>query len=279
MTRPPPLIPENGWKAELSLRFSARPIKTVLSSRKQRGPLAIQRPFYPEDEVCHAYVLHPPGGVVGGDQLSIQTIIEEGATALLTTPGATKFYRSDNRLAAQHQHFKIANGCMEWLPQENIFFPGANCLLSTHIELDTEAQFIGWEVQCLGRPAIGETFDNGSLRFKTAIYRQQKPSYIDQLIIQNPKDLQGLAGLRGMPVLATLLATPANAEVLNVARETVNGISSAGYVGATLVNDVLVLRYLGANTAEAHHLFRKVWTAIRPLVNGRPAIAPRIWAT
>lgn len=279
MTNPAPLISEQGWKAELSLAFTPSPVKTIISSRKQRGPLAIQRAFYPEGKVCHAYVLHPPGGVVGGDQLAINMQVANEATALLTTPGATKFYRSDNRLATQHQHFKVANGSFEWLPQENIFFPGASSALTTHIELSAAARFIGWEVQCLGRPANGETFDSGSLSFKTLLFREHKPLYIDQLKIQTSMDLQGAASLRGKPVLATLLATPATPEILVLAREICNLPLKQGNAGITLFNEVLVLRYLGDSTAEAHQLLRKVWTAIRPHINGHPATPPRIWAT
>lgn len=279
MTHTPPSVANSGWKAELKLRFSQRPNKTVLAKRKQRGPLAIQRPFYPEGEVCHAYVLHPPGGVVGGDQLDINIQVENQATSLLTTPGATKFYRSDICLATQHQHFTVGDGSLEWLPQENIFFRGACSELTTHIELSSDARFIGWEVNCLGRPSIHETFDSGSVNFKTQLFRNHKPIYIDQLAIQSSDDLQGAAGLRGKPIIATLLATPANREVLQLAREICEPSLKHGTAGVTLFNEVLVLRYLGASSAEAHHLFRQAWIAIRPQINGHQATAPRIWAT
>ncbi|MEZ5534574.1 MAG: urease accessory protein UreD [Thiolinea sp.] len=269
---------KESWLAELELRFSSRAAKTVMAERRQRGPLAIQRPFYPEGDVCHAYVLHPPGGVVGGDRLNITLNVDAHAAALLTTPGATKFYRSAGQQAHQHQHFKV-NGSLEWLPQENIFFPGANSRLSTHIHLEADARYIGWEVQCLGRPVIGERFERGSLLLSTQLYRNNKPLFIERLTVQGERDLQGAAGLRNQPVMANLLATPATAEVLGLARSSCEAELMYGVAGATLMNEVLIVRYIGSSTAEAHRLLRTVWQTIRPLINQRTAVTPRIWNT
>jgi urease accessory protein len=144
------------------LEFAAGPDRTILVHREQRGPLAVQRPFYPEGSTCHVYVLHPPGGLVGGDVLAIEVRVGEGAQALITTPGAAKLYRSLGPTAEQTQRLRVAaGGSLEWLPQENILFPGAQARLRTELDLEPGAAFIGWEVQCLGRPAIGERFETG----------------------------------------------------------------------------------------------------------------------
>lgn len=269
---------QQGWQAELRLGFAQRSTKTVLASRSQRGPLAVQRPFYPEGEVCHAYVLHPPGGVVGGDQLQMHFQVAPNAHALLTTPGATKFYRSAGLPAQQHQHFHVTQGCLEWLPQENIFFPGANTALHSTIHLDTTAQYLGWEIHCLGRPVIDEIFATGRALFKTALYRDGKPLLLERLLIADETALHTAAGLRGQPVVATLLATPASTAVLELARTQCAELP-IGQAGATLLNSVLVVRYLGNSTAQAHRLFRAIWQTIRPLVTGRTATPPRIWNT
>jgi urease accessory protein len=267
-----------GWRAELQLRFALRGKKTVMAERRQRGPLAIQRPFYPEADVCHAYVLHPPGGVVGGDQLSITLNVDQHASALLTTPGATKFYRSAGQAAHQHQHFNVS-GALEWLPQENIFFPGAHSQLSTQINLQADARYIGWEIQCLGRPVISERFEHGQLVLSTQVYRERKPLFIDRLSINGAGDLSGSAGLRDQPVIATLLATPATAEALQLTQSLCAQNLPWGDAGVTLMNEVLIVRYLGSSTAEAQRLLREVWQAIRPLINQRAAVPPRIWNT
>src|SRR5512137_547009 len=115
-----------GWRAELVLGFRWQDGRTVLATRRHIGPLTVQRPFYPEGDVCHVYVLHPPGGVVAGDCLTIAINAEADSAALVTTPAAGKFYRSDGKLARQQVSLTVAaNAALEWLPQETIIYEGA----------------------------------------------------------------------------------------------------------------------------------------------------------
>ena len=109
--------------------------KSVVAKSSQNGPLTLQNPFYPEDDgICHIYLLHPPGGVVGGDVLDLNVSLAQQGSLLLTTPGATKFYRSAGPRALQNQNFIVgANTSLEWLPQETIYFPNANAGLTTTI--------------------------------------------------------------------------------------------------------------------------------------------------
>ncbi len=281
MSQKPHSPSSQGWQAELTLGFINRTQRTVLATRKQRGPLAIQRSFYPESatastQVCHTYLLHPPGGVVGGDQLMINIDVESQAHALITTPGATKFYRSAGQQAQQRQVFNIKQGCLEWLPQENIIFPHANIALSTEIYLDKTATYVGWEIHCLGRPAIQERFHAGQARFYTALYREQRPLLLDRLQLTQPQDLHN--ALRGLPVVAMLIATPASSELLNQVRAICAEQKISAYVGATLLNEVLIVRALGQSTEEIMRLLRQLWQTIRLPVTGQVAHPPRIWA-
>ncbi len=139
----------------------------------------IQKPFYPEGDPCHVYVVHPPGGVVGGDQLRVDAEVEAGAHALITTPAATKFYRSAQRASSQLQELRAAGATLEWLPQENIFFPGAETHTATRVHIDADSKFIGWEIACLGLPARGEPFDKGSLKLDLELWKSR--SNVDQL--------------------------------------------------------------------------------------------------
>ena len=116
--------PAQGWPAELHLGFARDAARTALVERRHLGPLRVQRPFYPEGEgVCHVYLLHPPGGLVAGDDLQVSARVEPGAHALLTTPAAAKLYRSRaaSGPARQVQRFEVqGDGILEWLPQESI---------------------------------------------------------------------------------------------------------------------------------------------------------------
>jgi urease accessory protein len=265
----------SGWEASLELGFEQRAERTVLKHRRQRGPLAVQRTFHPEGDTCHLYLLHPPGGVAGGDRLSIDIGLSPQTSALVTTPGATKFYNSTGPTAQQLQRFSVDAGCLEWLPQENIFFPDALVELATEVDLHGDARYIGWEINCLGRPVIGERFGAGRALFSTRLKRDGRPLLIDRLSVDS-SSLSGLATLRDQPVNATLVATGADKAVLDKAR----GVAAeSGSTGLTLLGDVLVCRYLGDSTEQARKLFVAIWKQIRPSLIGKVAVPPRIWAT
>jgi urease accessory protein len=137
------------WRAKLALDFEREPKRTVLSKRAAEGPLLVQKPLYPEgDEVCHAIVVHPPGGIAGGDELEIA--VKAQGHALLTTPGAAKWYRSAGPWAKQKLLFEV-KGTLEWLPRETIVFDGALAELGCEVRLGELGRYLGWEIVCLGR--------------------------------------------------------------------------------------------------------------------------------
>ena len=276
MTATAALAMREGWHASLQIAFAPRGTRTALVHRQQRGPLAVQRPFYPEGALCHLYLLHPPGGVVGGDRLEISAETAAGASALVTTPGATKFYLSAGPTAHQHQRLHVAGGAaLEWLPQENIFFPGALGRLETRITLGAGARFIGWEIHCLGRPVIEESFDAGDLDLRYRLEREGRCLLMERLSL-TAMTRRGASGLRGAPVTATLVATPAGARELGRSRAIIGGTDEAA---ATLLDDVLVVRYLGHSTEQCRRLFIAVWAAVREGVVGCAPCPPRIWST
>jgi urease accessory protein len=181
---------------------------TVLVQRDHYGPLRVQKALYPEGPaVCHAIVLHPPGGVAGGDSLEIGVTAAPNAGALLTTPGAGKWYRSGGRVARQSLTVRVAEGAVvEWLPQETIVFDGAEARMETHVELAAGALFCGWEVLCLGRTESGERFRHGRIDLATRVERAGRPLWIERgRLFGGSPWLQAPAGLAGRPVSATLV--------------------------------------------------------------------------
>lgn len=265
------------WKAELSLGFTQRGARTVLSERRVEGPLVVQKALYPEgDAVCHAIVVHPPGGIAGGDELSLNTRIERNSNALLTTPGASKWYRSAGPWASQRLSLQV-EGTLEWLPRETIVFSGARAELGCRVALGAQARYIGWEILCLGRRGSGERFDMGEVRIETAVIRDARPLLLERGRIEaNGRLMHSPAGLGGRSVFGTLLAAAPSMEneFLRDCRE-----EMPDSIAMTLLPGLLVARYLGDSSEEAFRCFTALWSKLRPALLGRPAVEPRIWST
>lgn len=270
------------WHARLGLGFGRRDGATLLTRREHVGPLRVQKALYPEgDEVCHAIVLHPPSGIAGGDHLDIEVDVKEGAHALLTTPGAGKWYRSAGPRAVQRLAFTVAEGAtLEWLPQETIVFDGAQAAMSAHVDLAADAHFLGWEILCLGRRASGEHFGHGALDLHTRIRRAGRPIWLERGRIDGGSTLlDSPAGLAGCSVAGTLLASGATAPELLAACRAVAPREAGARYGLTALPDLLVARYLGHASESARLWFADLWRLLRPARLGRAAVPPRIWNT
>lgn len=272
----------SAWVGRLALGYGAASGRTVLQSRQHLGPLTVQKSFYPEGQaVCHTVVLHPPGGIAAGDHLTLQVSLETGARALLTTPGAGKWYRSLGATARQILAFRVAHGAvLEWLPQENILFDRARAELSTGVDLDGDGVFFGWDVLCLGRRASGERFTGGLLGQRVEIRRGGALLWVEQSRLSGGDPLlESLVGLGGCPVAGTLImAGPAVDEgLLTRCREVQAGPGSR--CGITVLPGVLVARFLGHGPEAARRYFEGLWAILRPAYAGREAHRPRIWNT
>jgi urease accessory protein len=273
---PATVIEVEGWQASLQLGFVRRGDKTVLSRRQHRGPLTVQRPFYPEGGICHVYLLHPPGGVVAGDCLAIDIGLAEGAEALLTTPAAGKFYRSSGKQAVQKVSMQIdAGAVMEWLPQETIVYEGARLSSITEIELFDDARFLGWEILALGRPAAGEGFSVGEAELNWRISRNNKPLLMEKLHL-DAKAFNARWGLQGRSCCGTLFATSASKQSLEIVRELIG--ESPGK-GVTLIDDLLICRASADQAETVRRFFEQARAMIRHDIMRRETYAPRIWAT
>lgn len=247
----------------------------MLAARHQRGPLLVQRPFYPErGGVCHCYVLHPPAGIVGGDDLEVTLDLDRGAQALVTTPAATRWYFSRGRESRVRQQARLADGAtLEWLPQETLLFDGAHARLATSIHLDGNARFCGWEILGLGRPACGESFRTGRIDFRFELFRHGRP-----LLFERLRGDGALPGLRGYAACATFLATSACTSALERAREILAGARDT-LCAATLIDGTLIGRGLAMHCEPLKTAFSELWEGLRPLLLGRAAVPPRIWRT
>ncbi|MEB6587744.1 MULTISPECIES: urease accessory protein UreD [Pseudomonas] len=263
-----------GWSAHLQLRFVKGDDVTRLGARRHFGPLLVQRPFYPEGAPCHVYVLHPPGGIVAGDRLELDIHLEPGSHALLTMPGASKFYRSIGPTARLAQRFHLAaDSTLEWLPQDSIFFSGARASLDSRFTLAPGARLLAWEALCLGRPVMNERFDQGALDSRLHIALPDEIGLHERLRLEGGR----LDKLGGHPLLATFCAAPADQAVLEQVRPLLDELGNPA--GATLLGSLLVIRVLDHDNQHLQRTLQRLWHVLRPAVLGLPACPPRIWAT
>ena len=272
-------VTAGGWSAKLSLSFERALARTNLRVKERAGPLSVQRPFYPEEDVCHAYVLHPPGGVVGGDQLELNVQVREQSSALITTPAANKIYRSNGPESQIKQQFFVeSGGTLEWLPQETILFGGSSLSACTRVNLNPSARFSGWDIVILGRPFSGDRYERGAFDQQMTIAVADKPILNERHRWRNEEPMLGAAwGCRGNCALASVYAYPADPDLLKRVQRLI--ASSPADAGVTLLDQLLVVRILGTAPQIVRALAEKLWTGMRPLQMGRAASRPRIWST
>lgn len=266
------------WHAELELAYARFGECTRPVQRRHLGPLRVQKHLYAEGpEVCQHIIVHPPGGIAGGDRLNISARVEQDAWAQITSPGAAKWYRAAGP-AYQQLDLKVAAGAtLEWLPQETIVYSAAQAELSTSIELEGDARLFYWDVVALGRPASGERFDLGHFQAHLDIRRDGRLLWHErQRISGNDGLLDSPIGLDGKPVFATLLVTgEIDAELLERCRSLGHEVRG----DLTQLPGLLVARCLASEALLARAWLIDLWRLLRPALLGREAQPPRIWNT
>lgn len=266
------------WQAELTLTYARDGAWTRPVERRHFGPLRVQKHLYGEGpEVCQHIVVHPPGGIAGGDRLAISATCAANAWAQLTSPGAAKWYRASEPAGQTLELRAAAGATLEWLPQETIVYSGAKAEMTTRIELQGDARLFYWDIVALGRPASVERFDQGYFQSRLDIYRDGRRLWHEcQRIVGDDGLLDSPIGLDGKPVFATLLASgEIDASLMAQCR----AIQAPLRGDLTQLPGLLVARCLADEALDARNWLIALWQLLRPVMLGRTAVAPRIWNT
>jgi urease accessory protein len=274
------------WHAQLQLDYRLEAARTV-ARHQHEGPLRLLQSLYPEgDAICHNVLVHPPGGLVGGDTIDIDITAEGRAHGLITTPGATRFYRSSGSHAIQRTHIRLRDQSrLEWLPMEAIAYN--DCLAENHLtlELGPETEFMGWDVTAFGLPLANQPFKQGQLLQHIeapGIWLERGHIKADDSRLMNGP--LGLAGARCMAslffVAGSKLDKTRRDNALELARSFISSHSLNATAGATSPNpQVLVLRCVAPVVEPAMNLLRQVWAAWRAQLWRCGQENPRLWAT
>jgi urease accessory protein len=273
-----------GWHGHLLLDYR-RDGETTTAHDRHDGPLRVLQRLYPEGPgICHHVLVHPPGGMVGGDTLAIELALAEGSHALITTPGAARFYRSRGEAAVQTLDARLAAGArLEWLPLETIAYSGCRGENRLRLELAPTAELICWDVLALGLPTAAQPFERGSFLQSIELpgrwLERGTIAADDALLLDSP------LGLAGQTVIGTLwfaagaaLSDARRDALLEAARAVLQDTPLAA--GATAPDDALiVLRVLAGRVEPMLELLKAVRGRWRALAWGLPATPPRIWRT
>lgn len=273
------------WNASLQLEYKKQALRTTAHFRHD-GPLRILQSLYPEgDAICHNVIVHPPGGLVGGDMLDLQFSAGEGAHGLVTTPGATRFYRSTGEPALQKTQLRLATGArMEWLPLEALCYSGCLAENRLQMQLAPGAELLGWDLTALGLPSASLPFESGSfcqhIEVPGVWLERARIDAGDRLLMQSPL---GLAGQRCMAsiffVAGSKLDRNRRQAALDCARAVIEAHGLNATAGATSPGaQVVVVRVLAPLVEPAMDLARKVWQAWRGHFWQLPTALPRIWS-
>ncbi|MDO8448787.1 MAG: urease accessory protein UreD [Rhodoferax sp.] len=274
------------WHASLQLDYALRAGRTVAQFRHD-GPLRVLQSLYPEgDAVCHSVLVHPPGGLVGGDTLDLRITASDASHGLITTPGATRFYRSSGEPALQRTHITLTEQArLEWLPLETICYN--NCLAENHLTLDLapQAEFLGWDVTALGLPHAHQPFDQGSFLQHIEVpgvwLERGRIQADDHRLMNGPLGLAGHRCLASIFFVAGSRIERARRQgALDLARAVIEAHDLRHTAGATSPDgQVIVVRVLAPMVEPAMDLLRRVWAGWRQHLWTLSAASPRIWST
>lgn len=276
------------WQAKLSLGFESQDDRTILRHRWHDGPLRVQKALWPESTgVCHVILIHPPAGIAGGDELNIDVVLAEHSHALLTTPGAGKWYGSAGKTARQHIHLTLGKqAVLEWLPQEAMLFDQAIAESQTSVHLTDTAAFIGWDMLVIGRQSRGEQFKTGRYHNRLSIYQADQLLLQDQLYIDgDDRWLSSPLGMHGHGVMGVMyMVAPIHHRDESKLDEQIDGMRELIMrmqmpLQLTRLGHVLVARYLGDDPRQCMDGFAGLRARCRRLWWQLDEELPRIWKT
>ncbi len=260
--------------------FAVSENETRLADLYQRDPVRVLFPESPKNELPQAVVVTTSGGLVGGDLIAIEAATGEGARALVTSQAAEKIYRSAGDDSKIDVKLKVGpESWLEYLPQETILFDGARLRRKTSLNVEANGQVLAGEIVVFGRIGSGETITHGLVHDAWDVCLDDRLIWADALHLEGDisGNLDHRACFDGAVAMATAVyAGPDAGDQLERARRLL-ARSTDTLTGATLVNGILIMRWLGRDAYELRTFFGNFWQQFRSQVAALPDSLPRLW--
>ncbi len=223
-----------------------------------------------------AIFINTSGGLTGGDRLTGEVALEQGAQLTMTTQACERIYRSSGGPAIVSNRLSVASGArLNWLPQETILYNGGQLARSLEVDLEGDAELLAVEVILFGRVAMGEQVEVGLLHDRWRVRRDGQLLFADDLRFDGPimQRLASPAGLNGGSALATVLFAAHEPErLLEPVRELLGGAGGARASGASAWGGKLLVRIVEENGLALRRRLEPVLTLL-----AQDVPLPKVW--
>jgi urease accessory protein len=247
----------------------------VLRERYFTLPLQALEPMDLGDGVPTLLLLNPTGGLLAGDRLHTQITLGPGSAVCLSTPSATRVYRSPGPPAVQDVAIEIGRGAtLEWLPDHLIPSPGARLRQSTEIALGHDATLLHLEAWAVGRAARGETWGFDLLDSRLTVRDERGLLLRERSVLSGGLPRHGLGGTEGFGYVATFVAArPGRHDWDGLARalhEAAGAMGTGVRAGVTtLGRGGIMARLLCASAPALRSGVEALWTCCRRSLLGK----------
>jgi len=278
-------------RARLALDFAPANGRTRLRIAEQDPPWKLVRAFELANGGALVHLHNVSGGILSGDHLLLDIDVAAGASAQITTTGATRLYRHRAGAAdsAQHTSISVGDGALlEYLPDAIIPYAGSRHTQTTEITLLQNATLFWWETLAPGRQAMGEKFAFEKFAVKTRVFCKKTPLFLDDFTLDpRAKPLDAAARLGGYSHLANFYAfqtgrpPAAWRELENLLNEFAAGASkktatsSSIWGASTLAGDGVIVRGLSHTARDLPATLARFWRIARRFLTGEDAVLPR----
>lgn len=185
-----------GRVGELKLTYTKLDHRTVISHSYFTTPWKLLPPIYLDDTgSAYTLLVNPSGGLVGGDHLSIDMRVEQGAHVLISAPSANRVYRTEGPISDQHVVIAVEpGGILEWFPEHTIPFAGSRFRQSLRAVVAPGATLFLWDALASGRIARGERWAFTDLENEIQITTASGSALLERYVLDPATDL-GVVGL------------------------------------------------------------------------------------